>query len=870
MTRIKPKPALIILAIILGGALWAISLFYRAHLLALEREYVYSELVNHSFLLTRALENKIATLYSLKAFIESQQSEQHLNENINQYLAKLSANLKGIRVISVAPNGINRYVYPLFGNELLLGKNLFSDSPSELRADALRALRSRKVVISGPFEDWNGGFGIIGILAIFRNERFWGFVTIGVDITNLLEEAQFGEANHPNYYAFRRHTGKVFAGNPLVFDKNPVISKIELPGGYWELAGIPRAGWNALVFKRVWIMRGLSLVFLLLSFSYLYFLLTQRTQLERLVAQRTLEVSRIATQLQMITDGISGIIAYVDRNVRYQFVNKTYETWYGLTKNDMLGKSMREVWKPEVYSRIEPYIQQVLSGIPAHYDSTIELKIGKREISIDYIPHFGETGEVIGFFILGVDMTERKLAEEKLRTAEQQLQFFLSSSPAVIYAEQFEQGIARNAFISDNLLDIFGYTSQEYYREREFWKSRIHPDDYPLVEQKYNRFLDQGIFRCEYRFRHKNGSYRWVYDEARIIRDHSGTPSQIIGFLNDITDRKTAEEKAKSTQERLKYLVSEAPVVIYSYSVGEERQVTFVSENVIDLLGYAAGEFIIEPDFWRNRVHSEDYPQVRHELANLLSTGHIVLEYRFQHENGTYRWLRDEARVIKDNQGNPVEVIGYWIDITAEKQAKEELDRSFGKLRRAMAGTIRALASATELRDPYTAGHQRRVANLARAIATEMNLPSDTIEGIRIAATVHDIGKIYIPAEILTKPTQLTALEFELIKTHPQGAYDILKEIEFPWPVAQAVYQHHERLNGSGYPNKLTSDQIVLEAKIIAVADVVEAMTTHRPYRPALGIETALDEIKRNSGILYAPEVVRACITVFEKGFIFD
>jgi HD-GYP domain-containing protein (c-di-GMP phosphodiesterase class II) len=173
-----------------------------------------------------------------------------------------------------------------------------------------------------------------------------------------------------------------------------------------------------------------------------------------------------------------------------------------------------------------------------------------------------------------------------------------------------------------------------------------------------------------------------------------------------------------------------------------------------------------------------------------------------------------------------------------------------------------------ETRDPYTAGHQRRVADLARSIATEMNLSVDQINGIRMAATIHDLGKISVPAEILSKPTKLTALEFSLIKTHPQSGYDILKDIDFPWPVARIVLEHHERMNGSGYPNGLTGDNLLMESRILSVADVVESMGSHRPYRPSLGIEAALEEIEKNRGTLYDNTVADACLRLFrEKGY---
>jgi len=204
-------------------------------------------------------------------------------------------------------------------------------------------------------------------------------------------------------------------------------------------------------------------------------------------------------------------------------------------------------------------------------------------------------------------------------------------------------------------------------------------------------------------------------------------------------------------------------------------------------------------------------------------------------------------------------------DITERKQAEEELEQSRENLQRTLTGTIQAMAYTVEVKDPYTAGHQRRVTNLACAIANEMNLSKDQVDGIRMAGVVHDIGKINVPAEILSKPGRLSEIEFNMIKTHAQVGYDILKTIEFPLPIAQIVYQHHERMNNTGYPQGLSGNDILMEARIIAVADVVEAMSSHRPYRPALGIDKAIDEIKKNKGILYDTEVVDACLIILDK-----
>jgi putative two-component system response regulator len=198
----------------------------------------------------------------------------------------------------------------------------------------------------------------------------------------------------------------------------------------------------------------------------------------------------------------------------------------------------------------------------------------------------------------------------------------------------------------------------------------------------------------------------------------------------------------------------------------------------------------------------------------------------------------------------------------------QKLKESQSRLHHSLLDFIAAIGTTVEIRDPYTAGHQSHVAHLATAIARELNLPEEQIEGLNLAGLVHDFGKIRVPAEILTKPGRLSDLEYALIKQHPETGYDILKAIDFPWPIAQAVLQHHERLDGSGYPHGLKGNEILLEARVIAVADVVESMTSHRPYREGLGLEAALEEITRHRGVLYDASVVDACLRLFrERGY---
>ena len=204
-------------------------------------------------------------------------------------------------------------------------------------------------------------------------------------------------------------------------------------------------------------------------------------------------------------------------------------------------------------------------------------------------------------------------------------------------------------------------------------------------------------------------------------------------------------------------------------------------------------------------------------------------------------------------------------------KVERKLKESYARLKRTMEGTIDAMVMMVELRNPFIAGHQHRVAQLASAIATEMGLPEDQIKGVHMAATIHDVGLINIPFELLSKPRQLTGQEFDYYKIHPKVGYNILKNIEFPWPIAQVVLQHHERMDGSGYPQGLSGDDILLEARILHVADVVEAMSSQRPYRAAFNMDKVLEEISKNRGIFYEPAAVDACLKLFrEKGFEFE
>ncbi|MFH1350803.1 MAG: HD domain-containing phosphohydrolase [Pseudomonadota bacterium] len=287
--------------------------------------------------------------------------------------------------------------------------------------------------------------------------------------------------------------------------------------------------------------------------------------------------------------------------------------------------------------------------------------------------------------------------------------------------------------------------------------------------------------------------------------------------------------------------------------------VNMPGESGMDLARYIASDY---PDTAVVMVSAMDDAEIANTALDMGAYGYVIKPFKPNELaiNIANAIRRRELEIeSRQHRGNLEKMV---------QERTEALQHSLSNLRKSLEGTIHAMAMTVESRDPYTAGHQRRVADLAVAIVGEMGINSDRVEGIRMAGVIHDLGKISVPSEILSKPGKINEYEFGLIKNHPQVGYDILKEIDFPWPIAEIVYQHHERMNGSGYPRGRAGDEILKEARIIGVADVVEAMASHRPYRPALGIDAALEEISKKNGEIYDPEVVDACLRLFnEKGY---
>ena len=308
-----------------------------------------------------------------------------------------------------------------------------------------------------------------------------------------------------------------------------------------------------------------------------------------------------------------------------------------------------------------------------------------------------------------------------------------------------------------------------------------------------------------------------------------------------------------------------ASVIVYVLEpLDTGSNATWVSPNIVDVLQYSTEEALL-PGWWEEHLHPDDRDEAMARSQRIFVRGKGVHEYRFQRGDGNYIFVQDELHRLT----SPVpRFIGVWTDISQRYQLEQDARQYAVQLEQAMLQTVDAVAKLTELKDPYTSGHEKRVGEIAAAIAAEMGFDENFQEGLRIAGLLHDIGKIGIPSEILGKPAKLSAGEYALVKEHTEFGYQVLRNIDFPWPVADIARQHHERIDGSGYPLGLEGEQIIIEARIVAIADVVESMASHRPYRPGLGIDVALTEIESNAGKLYDIDAASACLSLFRnKGY---
>jgi PAS domain S-box-containing protein len=470
-------------------------------------------------------------------------------------------------------------------------------------------------------------------------------------------------------------------------------------------------------------------------------------------------------------------------------------------------------------------------------------------------------GRILGASIVARDITERNRLEHLLEESEMQYRLlFETANDGIVLLEKNEGKIVH---VNPSVEKMLGYSAKESIGNKlQNVGLIIDNGDFQITMKNLN---EKGILRY-YDVPVKTKSGHHIYADTYIVDKAKFAQCNI----RDITERRKAEEKIHNITERLHLATVSAKAGVWDWNLQTNEMIW--DDRMIELYGLTRENFHGGIKAWEQGLHPDDSSRAIEECqAALRGEQDFDTDFRVLHPDGVVVNIKANGLVLRDEEGKPLRMIGLNIDITERKRQEKQLQDTLESIRKAVNTTIQVMISTIEARDPYTSGHQSRSADLARAIATEMGLPQEQIEGLRMAGSIHDIGKLSIPAEILSKPTKLSDLEFSMIKEHARKGYEMLKDVESPWPLAEIVYQHHERMDGSGYPRNLKGGEILMEARILAVADAVEAMASHRPYRAGLGIDAALNEIEKNRGIFYDEAVVDACLRLFrEKGFMLE
>ncbi len=534
------------------------------------------------------------------------------------------------------------------------------------------------------------------------------------------------------------------------------------------------------------------------------------------------------------------------------------------SSRDLAIKTLSEVMEIEKSEHRDINISRTLQLEMIRKDGTTVW----TEVKVSFIRNKNQ--QPVG--ILGVtrDITDRKRVDEELKESENKYRLLADHVDDVIFVLDMNLNYT---YVSPSVKILLGYEPEELLKLQA--SETMTPSSWDLTTKNLSKIIETEkseqveitkFQMLQLEMRKKDGSTVWTEVKASFIRDKNNQPVGIIGVSRDITERKRAEEAIRESEEKYRTILKDMDDVYFEVDI--KGNITFVNASSCKMSGYSEEELLGMP--FKKISASDDIEKTMQYFGEIFLTGKTGKPFLWNlvKKNGEQGFFEIVVSLIRDKQGKSIGFRGIGRDVTERKRAEEELQQTLESLRKSVGATIQVMVSAVEMRDPYTAGHQIRTADLARAIATEMGLPKDKIDGIRMAGSIHDIGKLSIPAEILSKPTKLTDIEFSLIKEHSHSGYEMLKDVESPWPLAQIVYQHHERMDGSGYPRNLKGVEILIEARIMAVADVVEAMASHRPYRPALGIETALEEIKKNKGKFYDDDVANACLRLFrEKGY---
>jgi PAS domain S-box-containing protein/putative nucleotidyltransferase with HDIG domain len=622
--------------------------------------------------------------------------------------------------------------------------------------------------------------------------------------------------------------------------------------------------------------------------------------------------------LQSLFDVIPNPFFVKDAAGRYLACNAAFERYLGLGRTEIVGKTVYDISPKELAERYFA-ADQALFDHPGTqvYEASVRWSDGSlRDVIFHKATLLGADGKVAGLTGIILDITERKRMEQALRQSEQQYRTLVEHSPDLIVRYDTE---LRRIYVNPAWERASGLSADEVVNAPMTVIPRVPQ---PVVNE-YVVALQQALATGS----RQSAEFDWVNARGETLSlqyvivpecDQDGKVVSVLAVGRDVSEHARTEVALRDSESHLRR-VNRA---LRTLSAGNETLVRAASEQELldqmcqvlvevggHVLAFIGGEAQDGRGVALRAWAGADDPALREcvrvgtcrPLVEAIKRGRPVVIHDTARDplceacGGQFHacGVKSNAILPLQSEGEHLGALSIGSDDLAAfdddevvlltelggdlaygiRALRNRLGREDGlrRIQTTMEATIQALASTVEFRDPYTAGHQRRVAQLARAIGREMGLSDDSVNGLYLAAIVHDIGKIRVPAEVLTRPGKLSNLEFDIVKTHVEAGYDILKAIDFPWPIAEIVRQHHERLNGSGYPNGIASAELLLESRILAVADVVEAIASFRPYRPALGIDTALTEIEAGRGVLFDSDIVDACIRQFrESNFTFE
>ena len=592
---------------------------------------------------------------------------------------------------------------------------------------------------------------------------------------------------------------------------------------------------------------------------------TEKRRTEKLLdAERNL--------LRTLVRTIPDLIWLKDTEGRYLLCNPAFERFFGAPEANIIGKTDENFVSAEqaAFFREKDRIALVTGKPSTNQEWLTFASDGHRSlVETIKVPLRGVDGQLLGILGVARDITLIREAELALRERlelRDRLARVVDVIPGVLFSlRRRPDGTLEVPYVSAQVKHYWGMSPEALQANiGQFWDA-INPADLEYIQKSMEgsaRTLDPT--GTEFRLMHPVRGEIWAQTRSTPVREADGS---ILwsGFIEDVTERRRSERALLESERRYRHLIENMQSGI-AYCCMEYENGTPTNFRYVDV-NPAFGRLTGLESVVGKRV-TEVLPGVYESDRNLFEIyGRVVatgvpevFEIRLE---ALKAWFMISAYCPE-----PGHFVAVFSDISEQKRAAEQVASYVKRLEQSTMATAKAVGHMVELRDPYTAGHEGRVADLAVAIAVEMGLSRDVQTGLRVMGELHDVGKIAVPAEILSKPGRLTPVEFEIVKNHAQQGYDILKLVDFPWPVAEGVYQHHERLDGSGYPLGLKGDQIGMEGRILSVADTVEAMASHRPYRAGLGLDVALQEIEKGAGAAFDPAVVKACVRVFrEKGY---